>query len=138
MVEQKTEVTLSGPLIPSLPLELTPEDEEFLVTSTGITDRDALREHVLQIQADAMKVSSLSVLYFLLRLSGRCSLILVSGGLTLYRKPLRRAGSVLLTIEVSRSHIQNLPRYQTILALAKDRPDALILDIGCGCGSFAG
>lgn len=35
-----------------------------------------------------------------------------------------------------RSHIQNLPRYDTVLALAKQHPDALLLDIGCGCAFF--
>lgn len=58
MSEQKPEAPLS------LPLELTPEDEAFLVATTGIQDPDALRDHILQIREDAMKVCSVSKSFY--------------------------------------------------------------------------
>lgn len=39
-----------------VPLELSPEDTEFLLKATGVPSVDDLRAHVLRIQNDAAKV----------------------------------------------------------------------------------
>lgn len=40
-----------------VPLELSPEDIDFLLTATGISSIDVLRAHILRIQNDAAKVT---------------------------------------------------------------------------------
>ena len=48
-----------------VPLELTPEDVEFLLKATGLTDAGELRAHILRIQNDAAKVIRLLCRFFL-------------------------------------------------------------------------
>lgn len=57
---------MSDPAIVKLPLDqsfysLDPEEEQFLVTLTGIADTNKLKEHICTIQRDAYEVRCTAV-----------------------------------------------------------------------------
>jgi len=79
------------------------EDElEFYRKETGIQDADEIKEHILQVQAEAYAVHPYPCIW---------------------------------RFSFTKLKISHYPAYKELLKLGKERPDALLLDIGCCFGN---
>ena len=128
---------VTPPLDPSF-YNLDEEESSFLKTQTGIKDDQELKRHILEVQAEAYAVrrdvlgesvlttinlyfsdTSISVhqglrFHFVITISLRVSLITLITSLTGLRFSKHSA-------------------YKTVLALGKERPGVILLDVGCCC-----
>jgi len=101
-------------------LELHPKEEVFFKSETGIQDTEELRKHILGIQEDAYKVSRTDQIK-----SARGSNVVLRA--QTYPYPCIR-GFGFTKIGIART-----PAYPSVLGLAKNRPGAVFLDMGCCC-----
>lgn len=126
-------------LDPSL-YTLDTESLAFFKSTTGIYDDDELKEHILNVQAQAYAVCSRQlisiVLVFIL-----C--VLLRWLLTRAYAPSTSQGIFVVILDqrsmshvVARLKISKMPAYKDVLKLGQERRGALLLDIGCCCTSL--
>ncbi|TFY65281.1 hypothetical protein EVJ58_g2062 [Rhodofomes roseus] len=84
---------------------LHPEELAFFTAQTGITDEEELKQHIMSVQADALKASIAFSGYYL--------------------------RSILMN---STNTASRIPAYEQAIKLGKEREGAILLDIGCCFG----
>ena len=121
IIDAQAETHLRTLPLGSMSLEITPEEEAFFKSETGIQDTEELKKHIIQVQEDAYKVS-------------RCS--------RTDRKKSTPGSDIVFRVQVypypcirafgfAKLRISELPAYPRVLELGKSRQDAIFLDIGC-------
>ncbi|KAI6039677.1 hypothetical protein EDC04DRAFT_3112127 [Pisolithus marmoratus] len=96
------------PLDPSL-YSLTPDEAQFFKVATGINDDEMLKAHILMAQEKSLQ--------------GWLRLISYRSVVAPY--------PCIYVFTFLRVGITKLPVYQDILAIGRERPDAIFLDLGC-------
>ncbi|KAG1762321.1 hypothetical protein EV702DRAFT_1229223 [Suillus placidus] len=99
--------TASTPTVDTSFYSLSSEEATFFKAQTGIDDDEDLKKHILEVQAKAYKVAPYPCIHTFVFLRNRTFL---------------------------RLNLSNLSVYKQILELGRERPDALLLDIGCCFG----
>lgn len=124
---------------PPLDHEYTLKEDEiaFFKQESGITDDQALKEHILKVQSDAYAVSR--------KLKAIVVVLIVVSDLTDLSVPMHqtfrfrnvssnfRLFLIHFSSSFGRLKISRYPFYKDVLKLGKERPGAILLDIGCCC-----
>jgi len=104
-------------------LELHPKEEAFFKSETGIQDTEELRKHILGIQEDAYKVSRCS----------RTDQVNSTRGSNIVFRAQTYPYPCIRGFGFTKIGIARTPAYPSVLGLAKNRPGAIFLDMGCCC-----
>jgi len=117
-VDIQTETRLRALPLDSTLLELNPEEEAFFKSETGIQDTEELREHIIEVQEGAYKVSR------------HLNKIYTGSNIVLFRVQIYPYFCI-RGFRFTRFKIARMPAYPRVLELGNSRPDAIFLDIGC-------
>jgi len=117
---------------------ITPDEAAFFKSQTGIDNDEDLKRHVLEVQAKAYKASQSDRTspqsYTSNPTECRLHHILVSMVLPFcgtFGQHMHRTYSVTMP----RLNVSTYSVYEHILKLGRERPNAILLDIGCCCAS---
>ena len=121
IVDAQTETHLRALPLDGVSLGMTPEEEAFLKSETGIQDTEELKKHIIEVRKDAYKVSRCS----------RTDRTKSTPGSNIVFRVQVYPYPCILGFGFAKIRITELLAYPRVLELGKSRPDAIFMDIGC-------
>lgn len=123
------------PLDPSI-YNLDEEQRVFFKEQTGIQDDNELRDHILQVQAEAYAVSHSCHPYHIYNSSSAGLSVPLHQTFGIYCVSFAVLSHYLTNcFSIFRFKVSKYPAYEAILKLGRERKGALLLDLGCCCAS---